>query len=69
MPNPFYTYISNMYDLVWFYCISTLAGSLMPIPVFTYILDIQLVNISSRYTQLNDQIVLFLTIQFSLSQS
>ena len=106
MPNPVYTYISNMYDLVWlgfiayqpllviscqilfthiyricmiwfglvlwhinhcwlfhaksclhiyikyvwfgligFYCISTIVGYLMPNSVYTYILDIWLVNI------------------------
>ena len=42
MPNPLYTYILNIYDLVWsgFYGISTLVGYLMPNPIHTYILDI-----------------------------
>ena len=42
MPNPIYTYILNIYDLVglFFYGISTIVGYLMPNPVFTYILNI-----------------------------
>ena len=40
MPNFLYTYILNMYDLVWFYDISTIVGYLMPSPVYTYILEI-----------------------------
>ena len=37
MPNPIYTYILNIYDLVWFglvgfYGISTVVGYLMPNP-------------------------------------
>ena len=41
MPNPFYTYILDRYDLVkvWFYCISNIVGYLMPNPLYTYILD------------------------------
>ena len=35
----------------------------MPNPVFTYILNIWFVNTFCTYTQLNDQIVLFLSIQ------
>ena len=40
MPNPLYTYILNIYDLVWvgFYGISTIVGYLMPNPLYTYIL-------------------------------
>ena len=53
--------------LVWLYSKSTIVGYLMPNPVFTYILDKQIVNTFCRYTQLNDQTVLFLTIQFSIS--
>ena len=40
MPNPIYTYILNIYDLVWFYGISTIVGYLMPNPIYTYILNI-----------------------------
>ena len=42
MPNPFITYILNIYDLVWlgFYGISTIVGYLMPNPLYTYILNI-----------------------------
>ena len=42
MPNPVYTYILNIYDLVWlrFYGISVIIGYLMPNPVYTYILNI-----------------------------
>ena len=38
MPNPLYTYISNIYDLVWFgfYGISNFVGYLMPNPFYTY---------------------------------
>ena len=34
--------ISNIYDLVWFYGISTILGYLMPNPLFTYISNIYL---------------------------
>ena len=54
--------------MAWFYGISTIVGYLMTNPVFTYILDIIFVNTFSSYKQLNDQTVLFLTIQFSISQ-
>ena len=42
MPNPFYTYVLNIYDLVWFgwvgfYGISTIICHLMPNPLYTYI--------------------------------
>ena len=42
MQNPLYTYILNIYDLVWlgFYGISTILGYLMPNPLYTYILNI-----------------------------
>ena len=53
---------------VGFYGISTIVGNLMPNPVFTYILNIWSVNMFCRHTQLNDQTVLFLTIQFSIIQ-
>ena len=40
----------------------------MQYPVFTYISNIWLVRTFCRYTQLKDQTVLFLTIQFSISK-
>ena len=40
MPNPFYTYIFNIYDLVGFYGISTLVSYLKSNPVYTYISNI-----------------------------
>ena len=42
MPDPLYTYISNIYDLVLveFYGISTIVVYLIPNPLHTYILDI-----------------------------
>ena len=46
IPNPLYTHISNMYDLVGFYGISTIVGYLMPnhlniyIYIYIYILEI-----------------------------
>ena len=39
MPNPLYTFILNIYDLVWFYGLSTIVGYLMPNPLYTFILD------------------------------
>ena len=64
-----YIYILNIYiwfDLVGFYGISIIVGYLMSNPVYTYILNI-FVNSFCRHTLLNDQTVLFLTIQFSTS--
>ena len=45
MPNPLYTYISNIYDLIWFVLawfkgISTTVGYLMPNLLYSYILNI-----------------------------
>ena len=45
MPNPFYTCILNINDLVWFglvwfYGISSIVGHLMPNPLYTYISNI-----------------------------
>ena len=40
MPNPLYTYILNIYDLIWFCGISTIVGYLMLNPLYTYILNI-----------------------------
>ena len=42
MPNPFYTYILNIYNLVWyglvwFYGVSTIVAYLIPNPLYTYI--------------------------------
>ena len=59
--------ISLIVCLVEFSGISTIIGYLMPNPVFTYISSIWFVNTFCRYPQLNDQTVLFLTIQFSIS--
>ena len=67
--KPSYTSIYGLnssatwFSFDWFYGISTIVGYLMTSPAFTYILDIWFVN-----TQLNEQTVLFLTIQFSISQ-
>ena len=54
--------------LVWFYGISHIVGYLIQNPVFTYILNIWFLNTFCRYTQLNDQTVLFQIIKFSISQ-
>ena len=45
MPNHFYTYILNIYDLVWFSFMAyqPLGVYLMPIPFYTYILNIWLI--------------------------
>ena len=69
LPNSSSSWISVAYDdcikpirdllgLVWFYGRSTIF----------YISNIWFVNSFCRYTQLNDQTVLFQTIQFSISQ-
>ena len=50
------------FGLVWFYGISTIVGSLMPNPVFTYILNTSFENRFLGWTQLNDQTLLFLTV-------
>ena len=55
----------KMFGLVWFYSISTIVGYLI---LYIHILNIWLVNAFCTYTQLNDKPVLFLTIQFSISQ-
>ena len=39
MPNPLYTYISNIYDLDGFYGISTIVGYQMQNPFYTCILN------------------------------
>ena len=55
-----------LFSLVWFNGISTIVGYIMPNPVFTYILSIWFVNLFYKCTLINDQTVLFLTIQFSI---
>ena len=40
MLNPLYTYILDIYDLVWFYGISSVVGYSMPHPLYTYVLNI-----------------------------
>ena len=45
MSNPFYTHISNIYDLAWlglvgFHDILTIVGHLIPNPLYTYISNI-----------------------------
>ena len=52
------------FGLVGFFGISIIFGYLKPNPVFTNTLNIWFVNTFWRYTQLNDQTVLFLTTQF-----
>ena len=56
------------FTLVWFYGISTILGYLMPNPPDACILNIWFMNTFGWYIQLNDQTVLFLKIQFSISQ-
>ena len=41
-----------LHGSVWFYCISTIAGCLMPNPVFTFISNIWFINTFCRYTHL-----------------
>ena len=50
---------AQLFGLIGFYSISTLVGYLMPNPLFIYILGIWVVNTFFRYTQLNDQTILF----------
>ena len=59
---------TDWFGLLWSVGISNIVGYLMPNPVFIYISNIWFVNTFGRYTQLNDQTVLFQTIQFSISQ-
>ena len=40
MPNPLYTYILNIYDLVGFYGMSSIVGYSKLNPLYTYILNI-----------------------------
>ena len=48
-----------MIGMIWFGGISTIVGYLMPNLSFTYIFNIWFVNTFCRYTQLNDQTILF----------
>ena len=72
MPNPVFIYIYIYIYMIWFgwvlwhikHCRLFNAKSSLCI----YIKYIWLVNIFCRYTQLNDQTVLFLIIQFNISQ-
>ena len=59
----------DWFGLVLFYGISTVVDYLMPNPVFAYVLNVWFVNTFCRYTQLNDQTVLFPTILLRVSQS
>ena len=45
MLNSLYTYKLNIYVFVWFYGISTIAGYLMPNPVYAYILNVYMICI------------------------
>ena len=40
VPNPLYTYILDIYDMVGFSGILTLVGYFVPNPLYTYILNI-----------------------------
>ena len=53
----------GLLSLLWFYGISTIVDYLMPNAVFT---NIWFVNLFCRYIQLNDQTLLFQTMQFSI---
>ena len=54
--------------IVFYDILSTIFGYLMPNSVLTYMWNILFIDTFCRYTQLNDQTVLFLTIQFSIRQ-
>ena len=43
MPNPLYTYILNIYDLVWlsFMAYQSMVGYLMQDPIFTFVSNIK----------------------------
>ena len=56
----------SKFALVWFYGISTIVGYLMLNTLYIYIyIKYMICKHFFRYTQLNDQTVLFQTIQFS----
>ena len=58
--------LARSVSLVWFYGISKIIGYLMPNPIIILISNIWFANTFCRYTYLNEQIVLFLAIQFSI---
>ena len=60
--------VLEFWGFVLFYGISTIAGYFMSNPVFKYTSNLWFANLFCRYALLNDETVLFLTIQFSLSQ-
>ena len=65
-----YIYIKYIwFGLVGFYGISTIVGYLMPNTLYTYIINIWFLNTFCRYPLLNNQIVLFQIIQFSIHKS
>ena len=53
------------FGLLWFSGTSTIVGYVMRNPVFKYISNIWFVNTFCRCTQLNDETVLFLKIQWT----
>ena len=59
----------SLFGLVWFYAIPIIVGYLMPNPVFTYIPNIWFLNTFFKYTQLNNQTIFILTIQFRINWS
>ena len=63
------SYKCKVFGFVLFYGISTIVGYLMSNYAFTYIINIRFVNTFCRYTYLNDQTAIFLTIKFSISRS
>ena len=56
------------FALLCFYGMLTIVGFLISNAVLTYRLDVWFVNTFCWHKQLNDQTVLFVTIQFSISQ-
>ena len=71
MPNLLYTYILNMYDLVWFFGISTIVSYFMP-NIFLHVNSSISNNLvehknSFVYAQLNVKTILFQIIQLSIS--
>ena len=68
--NLFYFYFERICELCWIGLNgnSTIVAYSTPNSAFTCILNLWFVNTFSWYTQLNEQTVLFPTIQFSISQ-
>ena len=63
-----YTWSRRWFGFLRFYGISTFVAYLIPNLVFTNILNIWFVDPFCRYTKLNDQTLLLLTIQFNIIQ-